>query len=299
MERRVIMKQKKWKKLAAVLVTLTMYLPLAATPAFAKTAIPVVNITITTPETDQQVGSTVVSTTTPGVDVSVSMHENGDQFMMGKEETYMAGRSYVADIAAFADSRNYEFSSNLKVIVNGKEIPFTGDEDWNKGFRDGFMVPYYFGGFAGQLPQYSIYEAAPHTDGVWRNDNNGKGWWYQYNDGSYPHNGWTNLYDGSYGGGWYYMDADGYAKTGWFFDSASGYWFYLDPESGRMKEDWQTIDGKLYYFSMGGAKPAGAMYRNEKTPDGYTADENGVCSETSAGQLLRKEVDDMMSRIQR
>ena len=66
-----------------------------------------------------------------------------------------------------------------------------------------------------------------------------------------------------------------------------------------MKQDWQTIDGKLYYFSMGGAKPAGAMYQNEKTPDGYTADANGVCSETSAGQLLREEVDDMMSRIQR
>lgn len=49
----------------------------------------------------------------------------------------------------------------------------------------------------------------------WKGAADGKRWWYQYADGSYPHNGWAYLKEvtgGTYG--WYLFDSEGYMLVG-------------------------------------------------------------------------------------
>lgn len=58
-------------------------------------------------------------------------------------------------------------------------------------------------------------------------------------------------------GHWYAFGADGYLKSGWVQDRNTGLWYYL------------TIAADVRH-------PAGSMYRNEKTPDGYTVDGTGA-----------------------
>ena len=78
----------------------------------------------------------------------------------------------------------------------------------------------------------------------------------------------------SSGDKWYYLDpAQGAMKTGWQPDG--NIWYYLDPASGEMLLGWQNIGGKYYYFNTGSSRPQGAMYANEKTPDGYSVNTNG------------------------
>ena len=52
---------------------------------------------------------------------------------------------------------------------------------------------------------------------------------FRYADRSYPASEWKQI-----NGAWYYFNTDGYMVTGWFQSPASGYWYYLDPDSGRM-----------------------------------------------------------------
>lgn len=59
----------------------------------------------------------------------------------------------------------------------------------------------------------------PETHGTWKKDN--RGWWYQNANGTYPRNSWIQV-DNK----WYWVDIEGYAVKG-----------------------WQTIQGKVYYFS--------------------------------------------------
>lgn len=141
------------------------------------------------------------------------------------------------------------------------------------------------------------------AQGTWKRDN--KGWWFEFNDGTYPAGekisdqngeklGWIQK-DGK----WWAFGSDGYLKTGWVFDGASGkwyllnekigmqigwyydesgrFWYYLDPASGAMLTGWQFINGKWYYLSKtSGAVPLGSMYREIRTPDGYYVDKDGA-----------------------
>ena len=66
-------------------------------------------------------------------------------------------------------------------------------------------------------------------------------WWYHYQDGSYPANGWA-LIDGK----WYYFDASGWMQTGWV--CVGGIWYYLS-DSGAMVDGWQYINGAWYFLS--------------------------------------------------
>jgi len=80
---------------------------------------------------------------------------------------------------------------------------------------------------------------------------------------------------------WYYFSENhngeyGRLETGWLYDPRYGSWFYLTPETGIMKTGWQEIDGKWYYFALGGDKPAGSMYAAEITPDGYHVNSDGI-----------------------
>ena len=90
----------------------------------------------------------------------------------------------------------------------------------------------------------------------------------------------------------------GTLKRGWHEDLDDKAKYYLDPVTGIMQTGWRNIDGKFYYFTplkyatgqswfwnteIGrwlfrflGYRTYGSMYQNEKTPDGYSVDVNGV-----------------------
>lgn len=68
-------------------------------------------------------------------------------------------------------------------------------------------------------------------------------WYYLDADGAMV-TGWLNS------GSWYYLNSDGAMHTGWLIDNNSKY--YLN-EAGEMVTGTQTIEGKEYKFSSGGA----------------------------------------------
>ena len=75
----------------------------------------------------------------------------------------------------------------------------------------------------------------------WEQD--GNGWWYS-TDSGYLSNGFSKI-DGK----WYYFGGDGYMCTGWL--ELNGTYYYLDPATG-------------------------AMWANQRTPDGYWVNGDGV-----------------------
>ena len=104
------------------------------------------------------------------------------------------------------------------------------------------------------------------------------GWWYRYEDGSYPSNA-TLVIDGST----YRFDAAGYMRTGWVKDqgawyyhsssgaqasgwvSSSGHWYYLSPDSGVMATGWVQVGSTWYYLSP----DSGAMATGWLKEGGY------------------------------
>ena len=105
--------------------------------------------------------------------------------------------------------------------------------------------------------------------GSWRWDVHG--WWYRYEDGSYPSDT-TLVLDGAT----YRFDAAGYMRTGWvsergvwYYHHASGaqakgwvldgvHWYYMDPDTGAMVTGWLQVGSAWYYLSpSGGAMATG------------------------------------------
>ena len=78
---------------------------------------------------------------------------------------------------------------------------------------------------------------------------NATGWWYCYQDGSYPASKWASI-----GGKWYHFNSKGYMETGWI--KVSGKWYYLNP-SGAMATGWVKSGGKWYYMNSSGAMATG------------------------------------------
>lgn len=95
----------------------------------------------------------------------------------------------------------------------------------------------------------------------------GRGWWYQNADGSYPSGGLTGV-----GGVNYCFDAQGYMQTGWQYIDYQ--WYYFDG-NGAQAMGWRQLDGKWYYLnpSRGGAMQTGWTDLNGQR---YYMDENGV-----------------------
>ena len=118
-------------------------------------------------------------------------------------------------------------------------------------------------------------KAAPKT-GEWTWG--ARGWWYRYEDGSYP-SSTALVIDGST----YRFDASGYMRTGWvfedgqwFYHSSSGaqatgwvrsgvHWYYLDPASGVMVTGWVQVGSTWYYLSP----DSGAMATGWLKEGGY------------------------------
>ena len=110
--------------------------------------------------------------------------------------------------------------------------------------------------------------------GTWRLN----GWWFLYDDGTFPHNEWVYL---SWNGrsDWYYFDVDGWMEDNWFYWNNN--WYYLhtkyDNTRGHMYTGWHEINGKWYYFNTASDKGTlGAMLADTTTPDGYRVDANGA-----------------------
>lgn len=85
------------------------------------------------------------------------------------------------------------------------------------------------------------------ADGDWKL--NGVGWWFQYPDGTYPHNTWEKI-----NGEWYWFNSSGYMAVGW--QKINGSWYYMTG-SGAMATGWQKINGSWYYLTGSGAMATG------------------------------------------
>lgn len=129
------------------------------------------------------------------------------------------------------------------------------------------------GSSSGRAPRAVATTNNMSRSGQWIQGTNG--WWFQFEDGTWPANRWEYLnWNGT--GNWYYFDANGYMATGWIL--WEGRYYYLHPiadgNKGCMLTGWQEIGGKWYYFNTN-VSPIGAMLSNGTTPDGYKVNADG------------------------
>jgi hypothetical protein len=79
--------------------------------------------------------------------------------------------------------------------------------------------------------------------GKWKKNKNG--WWYEYNDGTYPKDQWLKLE-----GSWYYFKPNGYAVCDdWY--NVKDKWYYFD-DTCRMVTGLRQIGDETYYFADDG-----------------------------------------------
>ena len=96
------------------------------------------------------------------------------------------------------------------------------------------------------------------------------GWWWRYEDGSYPTSTQLRIDGAIYrfnargymvtgwvyeDGQWYYYGASGGQAAGWV--RVHGTWYYLDPLTGAMASGWTKVQGTWYYLSSSGAMRTG------------------------------------------
>ena len=113
---------------------------------------------------------------------------------------------------------------------------------------------------------------------------NGNGWWYQHEDGTYPKNCWERI-----GGRLYSFDASGYMR--------SGGWYYLTG-SGAMATGWLQLGDDWYYLGSDGAMYANRWYGNYYlTADGtWDPDREGDQLDTLLQQVIDQVTTQAMSQ---
>ena len=129
-------------------------------------------------------------------------------------------------------------------------------------------------------------------------DEYGKFRWFKFNEDGIMEYGWIKSQNGK----WYHLhtisDGNlGVLHRGWYYEPMDGKWYYLDQKTGAMCEGWLLIDNQYYYFTEAAnvlqqtylqkedghwyydnhnRRPYGSMYQDERTPDNYYVDANGV-----------------------
>ena len=116
----------------------------------------------------------------------------------------------------------------------------------------------------------STIQSIPRLTGEWLKDSGG--WWYLWEDGSYPFNMFEQIDGKVYrfngagymvtdwqyiGGRWYYFDGSGAMATGWRY--LGGTWYYFDG-NGAMATGWQKVGSTWYHFDGSGAMQTGWQY---------------------------------------
>ncbi len=101
-----------------------------------------------------------------------------------------------------------------------------------------------YGGGTGSGTGSSSASEAVTADGAYGWIRDARGWWYRFDDGSWPADEWLFWQDN-----WYFFDSDGYMAQGW--REWNGKYYFLDPGSGAMWHDCITPDG--YYVGPDGA----------------------------------------------
>lgn len=98
-------------------------------------------------------------------------------------------------------------------------------------------------------PNYSTDSDIAQNSTGWKKDETG--WWYQYEDGSYPKDTWKQI-NGSY----FRFNSNGYILENTWYKSSDGYWYWLK-KGGFMSTGWQFINDKWYFFENTGEMKTG------------------------------------------
>lgn len=95
----------------------------------------------------------------------------------------------------------------------------------------------------------TVDEMLANREAGWKQ--NHAGWWYEYEDGSYPTSKWAKIDEN-----WYYFNENGYMLENQWLKHTDGNWYYLLP-NGYMAKGWALIGDKWYYFHEGGNMTTG------------------------------------------
>ena len=110
---------------------------------------------------------------------------------------------------------------------------------------------------------------------------NASGWWYAYEDGTWPSDGMVTIDGTDYAfdsagymvtgwylsaEGWYYMTGSGAKAVGW--QNIGAVWYYLDGENTEhpglmVGTGWHSIQGQWYYVTESGAMAADWLLSSE------------------------------------
>lgn len=120
------------------------------------------------------------------------------------------------------------------------------------------------------------------------------GSWYAFGANGYLKSGWVYDYELN---SWYCVSIENGMQSGWYTDAQDQNTYYLEPGAGKLAIGWKSINNNWYYFNTlsagptweidpatgnwhynvrSKARPFGAMLRNEKTPDGYSVNADGI-----------------------
>ncbi len=187
-----------------------------------------------------------------------------------------------------SDPKKGYMSSTAGIITgsgNGYSHWEQDDNGWKLIYADGTTA----GGYMAEQSDGSVVEQV-----TWEQINGSR---YAFGADGYLKSGW--LYDYQQNS-WYCMSVDSGMRTGWYVDPQDRCTYYLDDTTGKIVSGWKQIEGKWYYFNAVSVaptwlfnestgnwyydvssknKPYGALYLNERTPDGYLVDQEGVWDE--------------------
>lgn len=133
-------------------------------------------------------------------------------------------------------------------ILNEDQETIPGETEDNTDSSSDVVMP----GNDGENPQAGNPQVENLLSGSWIL--NATGWWYAYDDGSWPSNGIFDI-----NGTKYAFDASGYMVTGWYLDQDG--WYYFNG-SGAMMTGWQLVGGSWYYLDGANAEHLGLMVSN-------------------------------------